>query len=192
MYEECCCHVWFSYYLSHDRSCTRMDEHLWGVGFSFNSPLPPPPTPQVQATSFFHCTNLSTTRADAATHDLHLQLLTCSSLVVQTYLADHDLPKLKTLMWDVEISSYIYAYIYNYISCTHLHRTINYILHHLCKKYSCCKALLLLLLLLLLTSCELHPLYIRSDPCRKNSDPRLNLLEILIGCQELVLTSILL
>jgi hypothetical protein len=178
--------VWFSYYLSHDRSCTRMDEHLWGVGFSFNSP--PPPPPQVQATSFFHCTNLSTTRADAATHDLHLQLLTCSSLVVQTYLADHDLPKLKTLMWDVEIPSYIYAYIYNYISFTHLHRTINYILHHLCKKYSCCKALLLLLL----TSCELHPLYIRSDPCRKNSDPRLNLLEKLRSCQQLLLISILL
>jgi hypothetical protein len=77
---------------------------------------------------------------------------------------------------------------YTYIWPTHLHRTI-YILHRLCKKYICCKALLLLLLL---TSCELHPLYIRSDPCRKNSDPRLNLLEILVSCQQLVLISILL
>ncbi len=84
------------------------------LGFPLTLPARPPPQ-QVQATSFFHCTNLSATRADPAAHDLRLQFLTCSSRVVRTYLADHDLHKLKTLMWDVEIHSYIYAYIYIYI-----------------------------------------------------------------------------
>ncbi len=117
----------------------------------------------------------------------HLQFLTCSSLVVQTYLADHDLHKLKTLLWDVEIHSYIYAYICNYKWPTHLHRTINNILHRLCKKYSCCKALLVLLLLL--TSCEfpspLHQVWSMQKEFRSKA-------KFVITCQQLVLISILL
>jgi hypothetical protein len=94
---------------------------------------------------------------------------------------------LKTLMWDVEILSYTHTHTYIYM--THpFAQNNNYILHRLCKKYSWWQSTATTTDFMWVAS----PLQIRSDPCRKNSDPRLNLLEILICCQQLVLISILL
>jgi hypothetical protein len=187
LYEECCCHAWFSYYLSHDRSwvhSTRMDEHLWGFQFSFNTP--PPPKFRLLISSI------------AQICQLHVQIQLLVISVRNFWLADLLLSRLTLLImifinWKrwYEMWRFIHTYIYIYdppicrkqstifsISCVRstvaAKHCYSYYYYYYWLHVSCI------------------PLYLRSDPFWMNSDPRLNLLEKLRSCQQLLLISILL